>query len=688
MAASGLWAALSLGVLREAWPGPRPEHLALGVGWLAVFALRLTERSRRELRGRMPWTMDLELGLLALLAARGLVQASGGLSSSLHPLLYVVVATVGALGSARAAGALVLLAVALEWSIGVLSGPAPTLARLGPYATFLAFFGTSSVLLTRLEVVRARQRSRARLRGELQRVREESRLLRLAGAPASEGVHDEEGLLRASLQEVYEQVGSVLSLLRGALGLDGAAVYVLDTSGEQLHLVEACQPEGRAMRERLGAREGALGAVVRRGEPLRLHPIRAGYSGLTHYLEPPRVRAFAAVPLGDEEGQGGVLAVDRSDDRAFTDAEMATLGEAARQVLRAMRNERLFLQMERSKREQGILYRASQQLGAALDEVAVVRAAFEAAAEIAPQDLALLTFYDPKRRRHEVRYAQGPLGASLEGFSVGSNRSLLDMAVQHGHALPYRGEFDPKRQVLVSGRRDPHGLRSALVLPLAAREQVLGALVVGARHARAYGPSARATLEVLANQLAVALANVRAVQRLERMATTDGLTGCLNKRAFLETLEDRMKAAQRFGHPLALLVTDIDHFKSVNDTYGHDVGDVVIRALGDVLRKLARETDVVARFGGEEFCVLCEQTDAQGAAQLAERIRTTLQELEFPTPMGSLRVTCSIGVAQYPTQAADGPSLFKAADEALYAAKRGGRNQVRIYAGAPLRQTG
>src|SRR6185503_3669469 len=132
------------------------------------------------------------------------------------------------------------------------------------------------------------------------------------------------------------------------------------------------------------------------------------------------------------------------------------------------------------------------------------------------------------------------------------------------------------------------------------------------------------TLEVLASHLAVSLEGARMVQKLEELATTDGLTGLLNKRAMLDTAVAKIGAAKRFGRQLSVLVTDIDHFKKVNDTYGHDVGDVIIKGLGEILRRAKRNTDAVARFGGEEFVIICEETDARGAMLLAERVREEL----------------------------------------------------------------
>jgi diguanylate cyclase (GGDEF)-like protein len=115
----------------------------------------------------------------------------------------------------------------------------------------------------------------------------------------------------------------------------------------------------------------------------------------------------------------------------------------------------------------------------------------------------------------------------------------------------------------------------------------------------------------------------------------------------------------------------------VNDTHGHHTGDVVIRELGQILKRLKRETDVVARFGGEEFCVLCEQTGTDGAMLLAERVRAELGKAGFESEAGALKVSCSLGVATFPDHGTDKESLFAAADRALYAAKNAGRDQVR-----------
>ena len=210
-------------------------------------------------------------------------------------------------------------------------------------------------------------------------------------------------------------------------------------------------------------------------------------------------------------------------------------------------------------------------------------------------------------------------------------------------------------------------------------DSVLGTLVLGSNQRGAFGDSVRTTLEVLARHVAVSLANARMVKRLEDLATTDGLTGLYNKRTLLEVGKQKIRAAARFDRPLSVLVCDIDHFKKVNDTFGHDVGDVVIKGFADVLRRTKRDTDAVGRFGGEEFVLVCEETDAEGAELLGERIRAELEATTFHGKDGPLKVTCSVGIATYPRAGAEWEPLFKATDDALYASKRNGRNRVTVW---------
>jgi len=168
-------------------------------------------------------------------------------------------------------------------------------------------------------------------------------------------------------------------------------------------------------------------------------------------------------------------------------------------------------------------------------------------------------------------------------------------------------------------------------------------------------------------------------RELQELAYYDPLTGLPNRRFFFEHASLIFEEVKRYEKPLSLLVIDIDHFKKINDTYGHDVGDVVLKAFADVLGGIVRKSDICARFGGEEFLVLLPNTDLEGARVLAERIRATVAKK--PVEHGSIVIvfTVSIGISQYRKGMQNIDELIKEADIALYRAKEGGRNRVEVF---------
>jgi diguanylate cyclase (GGDEF)-like protein len=179
-------------------------------------------------------------------------------------------------------------------------------------------------------------------------------------------------------------------------------------------------------------------------------------------------------------------------------------------------------------------------------------------------------------------------------------------------------------------------------------------------------------------QAAPVLANLRNLALAERQASTDALTGLPNRRAVREALTRMSAQASRGGTPLAAIALDLDHFKDINDRFGHDMGDTVLAHVGALLSSTVRESDLVGRIGGEEFVVLAPETAVSGALVLAETLRSAVAGIAIP---GLERaVTGSFGVAVLPVHAADGPELMRLADRALYAAKGGGRDRVEVAA--------
>ena len=176
----------------------------------------------------------------------------------------------------------------------------------------------------------------------------------------------------------------------------------------------------------------------------------------------------------------------------------------------------------------------------------------------------------------------------------------------------------------------------------------------------------------------------KANELLKRLTNIDHLTNLFNRRYLAEILEGEFLRTRRNKEELSLVILDIDYFKKVNDTYGHQNGDVVLAAVAGLAQRQLRAYDSAARYGGEEFVLVIPGTSLAGAIQVAERLRQAVLEFSFPAPMEDLTVTISLGVATYPSAAVDSvDSLFRQADEALYRAKQNGRNRVEAMSESP-----
>ncbi|HBC76412.1 MAG: hypothetical protein A2008_01345 [Candidatus Wallbacteria bacterium GWC2_49_35] len=198
-------------------------------------------------------------------------------------------------------------------------------------------------------------------------------------------------------------------------------------------------------------------------------------------------------------------------------------------------------------------------------------------------------------------------------------------------------------------------------------------------------------LTLASNHIISAVENARLYNEVERLASIDGMTGVFNYRYFYSHLSTEIQRARRYSLALAVIMLDIDHFKSFNDMYGHQAGDDVLRATGKILNDEARKIDIVARYGGEEFILVAPETDLQGALGLAERIRDKIEKNNYIVKSKngslSLKVTVSIGVSSFTDPGAcDNDTLIKAADDALYHAKHSGRNRVCYNESGDLKQ--
>jgi diguanylate cyclase (GGDEF)-like protein len=228
--------------------------------------------------------------------------------------------------------------------------------------------------------------------------------------------------------------------------------------------------------------------------------------------------------------------------------------------------------------------------------------------------------------------------------------------------------------------------QAVLGVPIRWGGEFLGVLNIAGGRPDQYSQADLDVLGMFATQAAIAIRNVRLYNQIEQVAVTDELTGLFNRRGFSQLGEREFERALRFKRPLAAVMFDIDHFKVINDTYGHSAGDQVLRALADCFRHNTRGIDVAGRYGGEEFVLLMPETLLPGTVQIAERLRQSIEDLSIPiapansdSPAVNLRITVSIGVAVLWKDAPNLSALVDRADQAQYHAKRSGRNRVSVW---------
>jgi diguanylate cyclase (GGDEF)-like protein len=258
-----------------------------------------------------------------------------------------------------------------------------------------------------------------------------------------------------------------------------------------------------------------------------------------------------------------------------------------------------------------------------------------------------------------------PGGLADEAFTAGTHVLSNDLPGSH-HRL--------------SRLARDEGIRSFICLPLTSRRNPLGVIYFYRKDRDTFAADEIALLQTFAHLAAGVLENARLYAQLEAEARIDALTGLFNRRSFDRHLAAEHNRASRFNKPYALAMLDIDHFKRVNDRYGHPAGDAVLVQLGQIFSRQFREVDVVARYGGEEFAVILPEISGSVAKDVAERVRCAVAATPFTLPDGrEIGVTVSIGISCYPNCAASPEAAVNTADQALYIAKQAGRNRISLY---------
>jgi len=482
--------------------------------------------------------------------------------------------------------------------------------------------------------------------------------------------------LWASVHEVDGALENLLKVLQHSLQASGAAVFLFSEDRQSLCWHLGAGQTQQHKREPFPANEGTLGAILKKEAPLRLFA-EHGLKGLSYCVEHTHAaQALLATVLKGKEGVvSGVLLVERVQGAPFAAEDEVQLSVLAQEIQRVMDLERVLVNVRRNDAERDRFFRVVNELNRSSSLEQVFPVIIESARHIAPLDFCAITLVDDSegKRFHKIARVSGA-EIPMEHRAFEDNVGLVASVVRYGVALPKKDTLPSERHVVFSENVFWGGMGFIKVFPLTTGERTLGTLVVGSKKKLSMEADELRMLEVVAISAAQAVLRAQLFEQMEKMATMDGLTGLYNHRTFQVRLDELLSTSRRYGRQCSFILFDVDHFKSVNDKHGHPVGDEVLRRIGKLLRKLARDSDIPTRYGGEEFGLIMPETDVQGAKATAERIREAVAAEIFQTEQGRLQVTVSLGIATFPACAKEKAALIETADKRLYMAKRKGRN--------------
>ena len=392
------------------------------------------------------------------------------------------------------------------------------------------------------------------------------------------------------------------------------------------------------------------------------------------------------VPLGFGNELAGLVTIgSRHNDQPFDDADRYFLQQLSAHAVVCLNTCRLYERRQKEKEDLdktiqnlSLLYSIGKAMNYISDLKNLLQFILSQAIEVTSAEKGSLMLYDLETDQLNIRVLAGMEDTAFQ--EKVNNNEIECRSFKPGEGIAGRVYMTAQPIVVNNIKEDnvfidseKSYVHSIVCIPMVVYSDVIGVInVTNKRHGKDFTDEDVEMLKAVADQAAVAINKAQ----LWDMAVTDSLTGLYVRRYFMVKLHEELHRAQRYNNILSIVMADLDRFKNINDTYGHDAGDRVLKAIGKFLQQNVRDVDVVARYGGEEFVIMIPEAANDAAHILSERLRKNLAELKFENLPS---VTVSLGIATFPQDGTDPEDLIKKADAAMYAAKRAGRDQVVKY---------
>jgi diguanylate cyclase (GGDEF)-like protein len=467
------------------------------------------------------------------------------------------------------------------------------------------------------------------------------------------------------------------SILKGMLEVMPyylAAVLMPNSDCQALEVAGVIGPlaEDRRRAIKIPFGSGVTGHVFQTGEPLNVPDVAQYANYFPHGVE--EIRSEMAVPLKRGDTVIGVLDVEREEVNGFPPEEMDLLMLFASQAAIAIENARLFSEQQKRVFELQTIQSIVQKT-TPLHDIPAVAAVI---------DTELRRLIDYRACRVFLLNDEGMVvpihfpGSRVHDIRLQPGQGISGWIVEQGKPVLIRNTLEDPRAVQIEDT--PVRAESIIGAPLVYQGSVRGAITLTRMGANQFDENALRLLEIISAQAAIAFDRARLYEELRTEAITDPLTKLFNRRHLVERFREERSRAIRNRHNLAAIMLDVDGFKRVNDTHGHDAGDIVLEELARVVRGAVRLEDVAARYGGEEFCILFPGAPLPEAEAVAERLRLAIQAHRLPPESGVSRITVSVGVGLL-SRLDVSTEIFTRADRAMYQVKRRGGNCVCVDRG-------
>lgn len=464
---------------------------------------------------------------------------------------------------------------------------------------------------------------------------------------------------------------NLLSQARRLVGFDYGSILLYEGDFEELVVQRSLGYGSQTDRIdglRIPSNEGLLGWCVQNRLPIRVGDMSWDGSFFPDLKE---VRSGVAVPLVAGAEVEGVLHVESRRFNAFSvehEEVLTILGSHAALAIKAWKSQR---RLQRKLRHLHASYEISRLATRGQDFDATLRTMLDIGQANIPIGRCALLLLDQKTQTLVVKAARG-YRKDVKNLKIAVGKGITGQCAARGEILQVDDVRDNPQYI-----PGVEGARSEVAVPLKVEGRVIGVLNAEARQAGAYRKSHLQMLKLIAEQAAIVIENTRKAEEMRILAETDSLTKLSNRHHFWKSLEEAVELARSGKNPLSVVFFDLDHFKQVNDRYGHLAGDYVLRQFATTLKKHASDRDIIGRLGGEEFGLVIRVCDRESAHRIAERIRREAELLQLESDAGrSIEITVSAGIAVFPSDGLHAEELFKAADQALYLAKHHGRNCI------------